>query len=348
MKKMYVAQKASSTAAAAVLLLLVQLTAGAQDPSFSQFFSSPLNINPALTGKINGDWRVISNLRDQWIGPASPYVTGTVSYDRKAFQNKMAGTPESDNVMGVGGMMMYDVAMGGIAKSIYASANLSYTVKLSESYVAKHKLSAGFGTTYARKTVDFNRLDWEEQWVGTGFNTSLPTGEVALSNMKPYFSLSAGMVYSYVTEKSNLDLGASAYHLNRPKQTFLEDPQQFLAIRKVAHANFETFLKQELVLNLNGIYQQQSGTRYFSVGGALGYFLSGSSEMLLNAGVWYWSKNAIVPYIGLSYGDKQFGFSYDLTTSKLNQATRKPNTFEISFIIRGTSTPSAVIPCPWK
>ena len=54
-----------------------------QDPSFSQFFSSPLNINPALTGNINADWRMIANFRDQWIGPASPYATGSISYDMK-------------------------------------------------------------------------------------------------------------------------------------------------------------------------------------------------------------------------------------------------------------------------
>lgn len=335
------------------LLLLVLLAgfterAGAQDPAFSQFFSSPLNINPALTANINADWRAISNLRDQWIGPASPYITGTISYDRKIMQNKVPNMPDPDNVMGIGGMMMYDVAMGGIAKSVYASANLSYTVKLSEGNVGKHKLAAGFGTTYARKTVDFNRLDWEEQWVGYGFNTSLPTGEVALSNMKPYFSVHAGLVYTYSTEKSNIDMGAAAYHLNRPKQTFLEDPNQYLAMRKVAHANFETFLNDDVVLNVNAIYQRQTTTSYFSVGGALGFYLSGQSDMLLNGGVWYWSKNAIIPYVGLAFGDKQFGFSYDLTTSKLNQATRKPNTFELSIIFRGVNRPSAVIPCPWK
>ena len=99
-------------------LIIVQVSYG-QDPSFSQFFSSPLNVNPALTGNINGDWRVISNFRDQWIGPASPYTTGTASYDTKILQHKMPGVPE-DNVMGVGAMLMYDYAMDGIVKSTYA------------------------------------------------------------------------------------------------------------------------------------------------------------------------------------------------------------------------------------
>jgi hypothetical protein len=46
-----------------ILLLVSCRYAKAQDPSFSQFFSSPLNVNPALTARINSDWRAISNLR---------------------------------------------------------------------------------------------------------------------------------------------------------------------------------------------------------------------------------------------------------------------------------------------
>src|SRR4030095_4817760 len=84
--------------------------ADAQDPAFSQFFSSPLNINPAFTSKITADWRVISNFRDQWIGPASPYTTGTISYDRKILQNKIPNVHEEKNTLGVGGMLMYDYA----------------------------------------------------------------------------------------------------------------------------------------------------------------------------------------------------------------------------------------------
>ncbi len=114
-------------AAAIILLIMMSPRLYSQDPSFSQFFSSPLNINPALTGNINGDWRVISNFRDQWIGPASPYTTGTVSYDRKVLQHKMPGVPE-ENIMGVGAMLMYDYAMEGIVKSSYASLNLSYSI----------------------------------------------------------------------------------------------------------------------------------------------------------------------------------------------------------------------------
>jgi len=329
-----------------IILLTISSYCYGQDPSFSQFFSSPLNINPALTANINADWRLISNLRDQWIGPASPYMTGSISFDRKIMQDKVAGVEEG-NVMGVGGMLMFDHAMGGVAKSMWASLDFSYQIKLIDAEV-KHKLGIGFGAIYGRRTVDFSRLDFEEQFTGYGFNTNLPTGEAALSNMKPYISASAGLTYSISSEQSNFDVGVAAFHFNKPKQTFLENENQILAIRKVGHANFETFLNERTVLNLNGIYQFQDQAKYFSVGGAFGYYLQDENQSLLNVGVWYWSKNAIVPYVGVSYKDMQFGVSYDLTVSKLNQATRKPNTFEVSIILRGIKDPTGIIPCPWK
>jgi type IX secretion system PorP/SprF family membrane protein len=291
---------------------------------------------------------MIANFRDQWIGPAAPYATGTISYDRKILQDKVYNVHEEKNILGIGAMIMYDKAMDGIQKSNYASLNLSYNVKLSEGS-AVHRLAAGFGAIYGKRTVDFSRLTWQEQWIGHGgFDVNLPTGEPALSQMKGYFSSSAGLKYSVTTEKTNFDLGVAAFHLNNPKQTFLEDPNQRLAMRKVVHANFETFLNEQLVLNVNGIYQYQSKATYYSLGGALGYYIPSEDNLVLNAGIWYWSKNAVIPYFGFGYKNFQLGFSYDITVSKLNEAPQKPKTFELSLILRGIKEPSKVIPCPWK
>jgi type IX secretion system PorP/SprF family membrane protein len=331
---------------AIIFSLLMVRASYAQDPSFSQFFSSPLNINPALTGNINGDWRIISNFRDQWIGPASPYTTGTASFDRKILQHKMPGVPE-ENVMGIGAMVMYDYAMDGIVKSTYGSLNMSYSIKLSEG-PGIHRLTAGFGGSFGKRYVDFSRLTFEEQFIGFGFNTSLPTGEMALANMKGKFSVNSGLTYSIRSEKNNFDIGVAGFHLNRPRQTFLKDENERLAMRKVIHANFETYLNDYLILNTNAIYQNQSRAKYYSAGAALGYFLRNQQDMMFNAGIWYWSKNAIIPYIGLLYNDMQFGFSYDVTISSLKEARRKPNTWEFSIIIRGVKDPTNIIPCPWK
>jgi type IX secretion system PorP/SprF family membrane protein len=328
------------------VFVMIAIQSKAQDPNFSQFFSSPLNINPALTANINADWRAIANFRNQWIGPASPYVTGTISYDKKMFKDNFPGKEEG-NILGLGGMLMYDRAMGGVVKSTYASADISYRVKLTNGDV-KHMFGAGFGAIYGHRRIDFNGIDFEEQFTGYGFNTNLPTGETSLSKMKAYFSVSSGLLYSISSPNSNFDIGISAFHINKPRQTFLKDDNQYLPIRKVVHANFETFLNESVVLSLNGVYQKQETAKYFSIGGALGYYLPNNSDFMLNAGLWYWSKNAFVPYVGIAYQDYQFGLTYDVTANKLNQAADKPNTFELSLIIRGRNKPSYVIPCPWK
>ncbi|MEO7312893.1 MAG: PorP/SprF family type IX secretion system membrane protein [Chitinophagaceae bacterium] len=327
-----------------VLYTSIWVSARGQDPSFSQFFSSPLNINPALTANINANWRFISNFRNQWIGPASPYTTGTISYDQKVLEDKVL----KSSTFGIGGMVLYDQAMQGALTSTAVSLNTSFNLMVYEG-ASTHRLGIGIGGIYANKRVDFNKLNFGEQFTGSGFDTNLPTGEAALTNLKPYLSTSVGLLYSITTDNSNIDIGAAAYHLNRPKQSVLENPKQYLAPRYVVHANFETYLTSQLVFNANGIYQRQETASYFSIGGGLGYHLSGDpDDVVLNAGLWYWSKNAVIPYIGMLYQNLQFGLSYDITISKLSQAAERPKTFELSFIIRGIDKEKGSIPCPWK
>jgi type IX secretion system PorP/SprF family membrane protein len=206
------------------------------------------------------------------------------------------------------------------------------------------------GVSYGKRRLDLSKLTFENQFIGNGFDTNLPTGEAAFSNMKSYFSAHAGLLYSYFNGNTNFDLGAAAFHFNKPKQTFLNDDKQFLATRYVAHANFEALLGERVILNSNGIYQYQSGASYFSIGGALGYYLPHEEkDVIINAGLWYWSQNALVPYLGLTYGRYQVGVTYDITISSLNNASQKIHTFELCMIFRGKDKkPSGVIPAPWK
>ena len=71
-------------------------------------------------------------------------------------------------------------------------------------------------------------------------------------------------------------------------------------------------------------------------------------DVIINAGLWYWSGNSITPYIGYQYNHLQLGLSYDLTISKLRDAPKRANSFELSIILRGEKPKTGVIPCPWK
>jgi hypothetical protein len=55
--------------------------ASAQDPHFSQFFSSPLTLNPAFTGKFFGAYRVMGNYRNQWPTINNAFTTATFAAD---------------------------------------------------------------------------------------------------------------------------------------------------------------------------------------------------------------------------------------------------------------------------
>lgn len=58
----------------------------AQDIHFSQFYMSPTNLNPALTGVMNCKMRFVANYRNQWapvIGFANSFNTYNMSFDQK-------------------------------------------------------------------------------------------------------------------------------------------------------------------------------------------------------------------------------------------------------------------------
>ena len=59
----------------AAVLACCGLTGMAQDIHFSQFYFSPLNLNPAATGIFDGDYRIAGNHRQQWRSVTTPYTT---------------------------------------------------------------------------------------------------------------------------------------------------------------------------------------------------------------------------------------------------------------------------------
>ena len=76
-----------------IVVLGFIFNADAQDPHFSQFFASPLTLNPALTGKFDGTLRAAGNYRNQWPAFNNVYTTSTLSVDFSIL-NKII--PEND------------------------------------------------------------------------------------------------------------------------------------------------------------------------------------------------------------------------------------------------------------
>jgi type IX secretion system PorP/SprF family membrane protein len=324
------------------ILVLISISVAvnliAQDPHYSQFFMAPQLINPALSGTGN-EARLVANFRQQWSNAGTPFRTISLAGDGKIFEN------ESGSFLSTGVTFMSDQSMNGAFKSTYISGALSYHAALFDG----HSIGLGFEGCYGSRRIDYSELTFGEQFRSYGFDVNLPTGESALSNMKPFLSIGTGLVYRYKEEFLNIEGGIAAFHINKPQQSFVKDELQHVPVRITAFASGDYVLSDRVILNFNMAYQQQQTQHYFTAGGCAGLDISGGlREKMLFAGGWYRSSDAFFPYLGLVFDNFQFGFSYDVTLSKQNNSSMPPQSIELSMIIRKPHKAEGVIPCPWK
>ena len=74
-----------------ILLFLIVTNCMGQDFHFSQFYASPLTLNPALTGRFDGNMRFTGIYRTQWSGINTNtylYQTPSASAEVNFFNNK--------------------------------------------------------------------------------------------------------------------------------------------------------------------------------------------------------------------------------------------------------------------
>ncbi|MEN9002702.1 MAG: type IX secretion system membrane protein PorP/SprF, partial [Flavobacteriales bacterium] len=71
-----------------IFIFFASLTSQAQDIHFSQFYNSPLNLNPALAGNFDGNYRFAGNYRNQWNSVTIPFATFSMSADAKDVMGK--------------------------------------------------------------------------------------------------------------------------------------------------------------------------------------------------------------------------------------------------------------------
>ena len=319
-------------------LIFSSSIAWGQDLHFSQFFMAPQSVNPALVGTSSGNWRVMGNYRNQWGSAGTPFNTLSFSADAKILKERIK------NIFGGGFMFISDQSMNGAFKSVYASGALSYHLALNEN----HNIGMGAQVTYGNRRINYSALSFGEQFTSGGFDLTLPTGESALSSMKPFISIGAGVLYSYNSDYINIDLGASIFHLNKPRQSFMNDPNQYIPMRYVVNGNIEYSASDRISLSFYSMYQHQASQQYIVAGGALGYDISnGEGDKILYLGAWYRQNDAVYPFLGLAYNSLQIGFSYDFTISKLNKGFTNPRSFEISLLFKQRPGTPGIIACPW-
>jgi len=170
--------------------LLFSMIANAQDPHFSQFFASPLTLNPAFTGKFNGLWRLAANHRDQWPSIPKAYVTSSASIDFPILTSRI---PEND-VFGVGISGLADASANNILKLNYGSVSMSYHKALDENGYST--IGAGFQGTYSSLSLDVTKLTFETMLTQNGFTDESKREVLTNGSNQSYFDVNAGILYS--------------------------------------------------------------------------------------------------------------------------------------------------------
>ena len=328
----------------AILSILVNLSllTEAQDPHFSQFFASPLTLNPAFTGKFDGTVRAAVNYRNQWPAFNNVYTTSTLSVDFDILKNRL---PYNDT-WGVGVFALTDKAGGGVLTNNYLGLSTSYHKALDED--GFKQIGVGFQGTYGQKKLDRNKLLFEDQLTPFGFTGV--TQEVFDNDYLNinYLDVNAGLLFSTSTDVSNnFYLGASMYHINRPRQSF-QGASWNIATRTTISAGGFFPVSDLLTLHTSGIYQYQSKATETVIGGALSASLDDLSENPANvyAGLWYRINDAIIPYIGLEFAGLRIGASYDINVSSLKAGSQSRGGMEISLIYINKPPGFRGIPCP--
>lgn len=314
----------------------------AQDPHFSQFFASPLTLNPAFTGKFDGQLRLAANHRDQWPSIPKAYVTTSVSVDFSILKDRI---PKGD-VFGIGISGLSDQSADAALKLNYGSLSLSYHKALDED--GYNTIGAGFQATYSSAILDFTKLTFEDQLTQNGFTG---TTQESLSNgsNQNYMDVNAGILYSGSSDgTNNYYLGASVYHINRPNLSFI-DKVWTLSPRLTIHGGGSFPLTDMLTINTSAIHQVQNKASETLIGAALSANLNSDTEnpSSVYVGSWIRFKDAIIPYVGIEVGGLRIGASYDINTSNLKAATLSRGGSEFSLIyIKKTSQEKGGIPCP--
>lgn len=312
----------------ALLLTVSAASVVAQDANFSQFFASPLTLNPALTGKFDGEFRGAINYRNQWPTINNAFITTTASFDIGILKNHIA---EIDQ-FGVGVMAFSDKAGNGVLQNNYLGLSTAFHKGLDEN--GDNQLGVGFQGTYVNKRLDITNLKFFDQLTSQGFTGV--TSEIFTNDRisVSYFDLNAGLLYNGTTNgENNIYFGASMYHINRPKETF-QGGEYYLLPRLTLQAGGHVPVGETNAFHFSANYSRQAKATNTVIGGA--YMVNANGDDLnptnLYLGSWFRFGDAVIPYVGVEFSGLLIGATYDVNISSLKPASNLRGGAEISLI----------------
>lgn len=319
---------------AAALLTSLQSTAQGLDPQFSIYDMQPLNVNPALTGNSEAKWRAQFAWREQSYIISQPYRTGTGSFDINLPINAWSG-----NIWGFGLHVVNDDQ--GDTRLVNRRVNLSFSLGQYLDPRQMHSISVGFQGGLGQRSLTYDNVYWDNQWVGQGFNPDLESNENLPSAVQGYLDLSTGLQYTFDGELMDLTGGYAMYHFNRPDASlYIDSANAFLDRRHTVHGSMEHRLYKDNMLSLKPmfVYTRQERTNNLIFGTEfIRYFneptrVTGKrKEYSMSLGIYHrWQKDMIAS-LRFNLAGIVFGYSYDFSVGNMNKINDYQGAYEIFF-----------------
>jgi type IX secretion system PorP/SprF family membrane protein len=340
------------TTATILFLLLAAIVVRAQDIHFSQFYATPLTINPAETGNFIEDYRVGGNFKNQWPWGQQDkrftYRTFSLYSDFTFFHNRLPGK----DWMGGGIVMLQDFAGDGNLSITKVYGSIAYHKVFGRE--AKYYLSVGANAGLVQKRIDYDKLYFNNQWNDLSFDLTAPTGEPGTNNWRTlYFDMAAGINFSMAPNKRmRYSVGMSLNHLTRPKETFYGESDNKLGMRPVVTAmgNIRLNKKWHIEPGYYYVFQKRASEHILNL--IAGYSIPNGARLsthTLYFGTSYRVKDAVIPVIGYRFKSVKVMMNYDINLSKLTPASAAVGGFEISVVHTGffpNTTGNRAVPCP--
>jgi type IX secretion system PorP/SprF family membrane protein len=329
-------------------LLIVALKLDAQDLHYGQFYNSPMNFNPALTGIYNGDQRFMVSIRDQWRKIPVPYFTLSGAYDMKIYPAAMkssflaAGVNFNYDKQGDGALYLANLNLGG---------SYSYVI------TPKNLITVGGLLGFAARGFNDDNLKWDQQYDETTgkFNDRLPSNEDMDRYGFVFLETGLGLNYRYQhSGRTFFNLGGGVFHLNEPVQTFKDEADEQYVSRlnkRISLQGIACFkIINPLDIQLHGLYQKQGEYDEIVYGGLVKLHINQQRGKMfeLHLGLSSRHLDGISPVIAVQYNDWYAGFNYDVTTSTLDEynGSRGGPELHIQYVIKNVASMKSFKFCP--
>ena len=337
------------------LLVLGGISLGAQDIHFSQFYLSPLNLNPAMTGVMNCNIRLVANYRNQWASVlrSNAYNTYSVSYDQRIPVGRY-------DYFGIGGTFWGDRAGEANFSTLTGKLSASYSKKMGGYRDQANYLVVGAEAGVAQRSIDFLKLRWGLQHDGEGgYDGTLDSGEDGVFDRDNFIfaDLAAGLLWFMVFDENNsLYLGGSFHHLNRSNQSFNSNDEDLLYSRFTFHAGGEFMMGNRFGLVPGVIVMSQGPSFQVNAGTGFKFLLGGRrTYQAFQLGLWTRISNKIETGVlndaaiistRFDYENFSLGFSYDINVSPLRVASNANGGFEFALVYKICGIERRGVYCP--